>query len=500
MKKYFIILAASAAALTGCKKPGPDPDPTPDGGYLEKTFVVNISMIDGVTTNYSGGNADMPGDAILDFLGISEEEFVLGMGTLDGNALEKTTSQVDQQGNPVMFGVAEYNNTENLTWVPETSSNFGHWFNAEGALASWSDDDSFFFTESTYGDWGVADADRSGLWNYGYGIRPDHYTGKAGDKYTFTEVFFLTDDDEVERYAYVQWNVTIEAAQEISLQVVDTYEISYDVDYEGDYSNHEIDLSRALNAIGASDAKACDVYGVNADGSYSKAPGKNFWFSAAGDISSWGEGCGICINDDDNDGVYGWCMFPDANLAGQTVFGTIAVANGTKAAVVKIVAKIAGIEAVQPADESAMKDVDVTVELTVTAEGASAKYAEQILPAFQISAEQISAAINAGQISCTAYVNGEAVEPTAGGMIGNWFDVNGNAISFGAQDEAGNNLRSYFVEFYDDFSAGCGFYESDSAGVNGKTISSYSQKITFTAPSGKTATATVSYKLTFNTL
>ena len=334
MKRILWMLAVAAMAVTACQKPqyiipidDDEEEETPGDqeGFKEKTFVVNLTMKEGVNNDYSGVVGTMPGTEILDFLGLTKEEFYKGMGTCSTGSMSSA-----QSNNTILFGVANANSTEDLKWVPSTSNNFGHWFGKDGALVTWGDD-AYFFTENLC-EWGAAapDADTyEAMWTYTVGCFPGRTV--AGETYKATEVFFYTNEDEVELYAYVQWNITIEAAEEVKLNVVGTQEINFTAAYNGAYEHTplvpEIDQTALQNAIGLTLAEA-DVYGVNPDGSFSLAPGKNFWFTAEdGTIGSWGDSAGICINDDGGTNDWAWCMFPNEALAGQTCKGAIAFVN-----------------------------------------------------------------------------------------------------------------------------------------------------------------------------
>ena len=80
--------------------------------------------------------------------------------------------------------------------------------------------------------------------------------------------------------------------------------------------------------------------------------------------------------------------------------------------------------------------------------------------------------------------------------MGCWFDANGAWCEWNSTDDAGNNIRSYFAEFYNTYSATVGFWESDMEGVNGKTIDSFKVVVKYTAAT-VSATATINFKINF---
>ena len=508
MKKFFMIFAAAMICFAGCKKDpsktdgSDDPSTNPtEEGYVEKTWTLNFEWDE--TAGYGMEVATLPGEEIADFFGLSQAEFYAGMGTYTGSSGDMTTAQ---ENNTILFGVAQKNDTDNLKWIPATTNNFGHWYDADGAVTTWGSETNLamFYIESNC-EWGVENPDAETLaaqWSFTVGAYPGHI---EGDKtYKATVVYFYTDDDDKEYYAYVEIVVKINAVAEADFTVAGTQELSYTLDYDGGYLHtpfqDDIDAAAIKSAIGIEMADAV-VYGVNADGSFGKYPGANFWFDKEGNVSSWGDGCGIDLGSNEypeDAPVWCICNFPDPTLSGTTVKAAIAFCNpdNSKAYVVKVTVTFPAIEEIVPEDVEKMHDQDIDVEMTVEYDWNEAKFVEEITDAFQIGPEDFEKADMAGQVEVVCYVDGEEVAPTGGGFVGNWFDVNGAVCNFGDVDESENPIRSYYVEFYADYSIGVGFYESDWAGVKGKTIENYKQAITFTA-AGKSATVTISYKLTF---
>ena len=460
MKRILWMLAVAAMAVTACQKPqyiipidDDEEEETPGDqeGFKEKTFVVNLTMKEGVNNDYSGVVGTMPGTEILDFLGLTKEEFYKGMGTCSTGSMSSA-----QSNNTILFGVANANSTEDLKWVPSTSNNFGHWFGKDGALVIWGDD-AYFFTENLC-EWGASapEADTyDAMWTYTVGCFPGRTV--AGETYKATEVFFYTNEDEVELYAYVQWNITIEQAEEVQLNVVATQEISFDSAFENNYAAHmlvpEIDTDALKAAIGVGYDEA-DVYGVNADGSFSLAPGKNFWLMTDGSIGAWGSGAGICINDDGGTNDWAWCMFPDEGLAGQSLKGAIAFVNPTtlNAYVVKVTVNVEGID---------FLNIDVLVpyeseEIYVLNENNLAALAAA-LGVESVSAEEIGTTYPLKGINA----DGSVYEGGFTAVNGYWYSSAGNVTNWGSDD------YDTYIEYRGDYKFGCGLTEE--SGVS-KTV------------------------------
>ena len=462
MKRIFWLLAAAAITITACNKPqyiipiDDDDEETPvdDQGFKEKTFVVNITLKEGVNNTYDGTVGTMPGNEILEFLDLTKEEFYKGMGTCTTGSMSSS-----QSDNTVLFGVANQNSSDDLKWIPSTSNNFGHWFGKDGAVITWGDE-AYFFTESLC-EWGQSAPEAetySDMWNYTVGCFPGRTA--AGETYKATEVFFVTSDDDVELYAYVQWNITIEAPEEVKLNVVGTQEVSFDSPFNnyGDYPHPplvpEIDQAALQSAIGVSLAEA-DVYGVNPDGSFSLAPGKNFWFMTDGTIGSWGAGAGICINDDAGTNEWAWCMFPDETLGGQTLKGAIAFVNPTtlNAYVVKVTVNVEGID---------FLNIDVLVsyeagETVYTLNENNLAALAAALGVESVTAEEIGTTYPLKGINA----DGSVYEGDFTANNGYWYSSVGNVTSWGSED------FDTYIEYRGNYTFGCGLWEE--SGVS-KTV------------------------------
>lgn len=459
MKKFFLLFAAAALTLAACNKPqyiipvdtdDPDGPEVPDTGIKETKLTVDITLQEGVNNTYEGTVGVMPGAKILEALDMTEAEFYKAMGTYSGSAIDVQTSQ---ENNTIMFGVANANDTDNLKWIPSTSNNFGHWFAKDGAVCGWGDE-AYFFTESLT-EWGLDDPDAetlAGMWNFTVGCFPGRTV--AGETYKATEVFFLTDDEDVEHYVYVQWVIKIEEAEEVKLNVVKTQEITYNSPFYGDYTHTDlvadIDMAAVSAAIGI-DYTEADAYGVNPDGSFSLAPGKNWWYKVDGTIAAWGEGAGICINDDAGTNSWAWCMFPDETLGGQTCYGAFAFVNPAtlNAYVVKVIVNIEGID---------FLSMDVLVsyengetEYTLTENNLAAL--AEALGVENVAAEEIGTTYKLKGINA----DGSVYEGDFTANNGFWYSSTANVTTWGSED------FTTYIEYRGDYTFGCGFWEESGA-------------------------------------
>ena len=457
MKRIFWLLAAAAITITACNKPQyiipidddeEEEETGGDEGYKEKTFVVNITLKEGVNNTYDGTVGTMPGNEILEFLDLTKEEFYKGMGTCTTGSMSSS-----QSDNTVMFGVANKNSSDDLKWIPSTTNNFGHWFGKDGAVITWGDE-AYFFTESLC-EWGQSAPEAetySDMWNFTVGCFPGRTV--AGETYKATEVFFVTSDDDVELYAYVEWNITIEAPEEVKLNVVGTQEVSFNSPFYADYTHTplvpEIDQTALQSAIGVSLAEA-DVYGVNPDGSFSLAPGKNFWFMTDGTVGSWGNGAGICINDDAGTHEWAWCMYPDETLGGQSLKGAIAFVNPTtlNAYVVKVTVNVEGIDFLA---------IDVLVsyeagETVYTLNENNLAALAAALGVESVTAEEIGTTYPLKGINA----DGSVYEGSFTANNGYWYTLEGNVTDWAGVEAAG--YVGAYIEYRGEYKFGCGMWE-----------------------------------------
>lgn len=314
MKKYYFMLAAALCVAASCSKNNNQPG-EPGGeeaGYVEKTWTLTLNDVDPFTEDYVQGELVFPGAEICAFFGLTQEEFYHAMGTLTGNSDEMATSQ---EGNTIMFGVADKNNTETLKWIPRTSNGIGHWYTADGSITTWGNETNlavFYAENHLYVDgWGAETPDAETLeemWKFDFGYRPGR--PEAGKSYKATVVYFYTDDDDVERYAYVEMIMNTKAGER------DTWSAASTVEVGGEADELYPDLADMAAYFGLADADALydalaagTVYpvGINADGTqYLGEDGKPYYsqtnedaegysargvfFSKEGNCTTWNSG------------------------------------------------------------------------------------------------------------------------------------------------------------------------------------------------------------------
>ena len=247
MKKILLFAAAAMIAFAACdEKPAPTPGPTPgdetcdvcgknpcecpqENDYV-LTLEVPVQLQHEVNTNYGGTVVSVDGAKVLNFFGMTEEEFYHAMGSLDDNK-----SQVDYR---ISFGVA-YEDLGEIVydWTPSTSNNFGHWVTKDGKATVWGSEEAphYMFTENQCRDWGLEDPTTvegfsyDSMWQFAFGIEPGAYDLNVGDKLSFMEFYY---DNESEKTCYIKWN----------LEIVDFIDTEAD-NYKGAPSSKESELA-----------------------------------------------------------------------------------------------------------------------------------------------------------------------------------------------------------------------------------------------------------------
>lgn len=442
----FATLALAAVALVACNKDEKitTADTGGDEEYKEITLSCSIDLMEGIeTVNYGTGVVTMPGDKILEFFDMTDKEFYKAMGTYTGTA--PATSQVD---NTISFGVCTGNNIDKMNFCPSSTNNFGCWMTAASAVTTWGDD-AVFYHESNI-EWGLEDVDAetlSQMWDFTIGFYPGHNEYKAGDKVKATYFFYkeAEDADEVDLYCYVEVVFNIVAAEEVTLNVVETKELTYTVDFDDEYIHYAIDLPvediQSKLGVQAQSAKA---YAVNPDGTYSAVMGQNFWFMKDGTVGSWGEGAAVCLNNNEQD-YWIYCMFPDETLAGTTLNGAIAFANEDgDAYIVKVAVAVNGIDY-------------TSISVLASYETGESEY---VLSANNIAA--ISAALGVDSVDLSTVTlfgvnaDGSRYDGEFTANNGYWYFANGDVSDYSTVME--NPDYGGYIEYRGDNTFGCGLW------------------------------------------
>ena len=466
MKKVLWMLVAAALAITACQKPqyiipidDDEEEENPGGeeaGFKEKTWRISFEWDE--LAGYGMDVATLPGEEIADFFGLTQQEFYKGMGTWKGSTGDMTTSQ---ENNTIMFGIAEKNNTDNLKWIPASTNSIGHWYAADGSITTWGNKENLavFYMESVEANedyqfsWGQ-DAPSAQIledqWKFTVGVYPDR--AEVGKTYKATVVYFYTNEDEVECYAYVEYSVSIKAAEAVDLNIVKTQEITHTHEFIPGWGatsiQEDIDFDAVAAAIGIS-ADEATVYAINSDGSVYPGAGTNFWFSVAGDVISYGAGCGIDINKDA--GYWTYCNYPDETLAGQTLKGAIAFVNpaNNNAYVVKVTVNLETID-------YTVIDVLVSYEAGMTEYTLNENNLAALAAALgveSVSAEDIGTTYPLKGINA----DGSIYDGDFTANNGYWYTLDGNVTNWAAIEAAG--YVGAFIEYHGDYIFGCGMWE-----------------------------------------
>jgi len=441
MKKYFYaMLALLVVVVASCKKPEPEPIviPEDDDKAYDVLYEVDVDYYydygyEGMTFNYADFVKD--GKHIWEQFGLnSEADFIAALGTAD---VANGGAQVSQSIN---FCAID-GSTGYLNESVSTTNGWGHWFSAQGDVAQWADSPCFF-TE------GYFVSNESLVFTLG------NYPGniKAGEKYTIIEAFA---DDETT--VAVQFNITVtDKLPEVKVDVVGTQEIALSAEYDDAWAatsiEELIDFDAIKGAIGI-DAADATVYGVNADGTFFGIPKTNFWFSVAGDVMNYGDGCGIDINHDG--GFWAICNYPDDSLGGQTCKGAIAFVNpqNSKAYVVKVAATLSTIDFLA-------FDVLVSYEDGATVYTLNEKNLAALAAALGV--DSVAADLIGDTYAIKAVqADGSLYDGDYTANNGYWFGRDCNVATWGEIEAAG--YVGEFIEYQGNYKFNCGFWEESGA-------------------------------------
>jgi len=434
MKKfYYALMALLVAVVSSCKEPEPEPvipDEGDDNAY-DVLYEVDVDYYydygyGGTVLNYADF-VDADGKHIWEHFGLnSEADFIAALGTddvADGGA----------QTNQSINFCAIDGSTGYLNETVSTTNGWGHWFTAQGDVCGWGDD-AYFFTEGFF----VSNASLE----FSLGNFPGRISG--GEKYAIMEAFA---DDETT--VAVQFNINVtDKLPEVNIDLAGTQELALSMDYSDGYAatsiEELIDFTAIANAIGI-DAADATVYGMNADGSYYGIPATNFWYSVAGDVMSWGEGCGIDINKDA--GTWAVCNYPDDSLGGQTCKGAIVFVNPAtmKGYAVKVAVTLSTIDF-------------LAFDVLVSYEDGESVYTLNEKNLAALAAALGVDSVAAGLIGDTyplkaVQADGSLYDGAYTANNGYWFSSASNVTNWGSED------FTAYIEYRGDYNFGCGLWK-----------------------------------------
>lgn len=436
MKKYFYALMALLVVVASCKKPEPEPiipdDPTENKAY-DFLFEYNLDYYYGL--GYGGASIDMAtltdkdGKHIWDCFGLnSMEELIKALGDADVSDGGAQTNQT------INYGAID-GSTGYLNETVSTTNGWGHWFNEVGDVSKWAD-------AYVYAGDGAFIAD--GNLVLVLGVHPGNLTVDKCGKYTIVEAFY---DDEVTVAVQITFNVTAEAPK-VEISLVGTQEIALNAEYDGAWAatpiNDMIDFNAIAAAIGI-DAADATVYGMNADGSFFGVAGTNFWYSVAGDVMNYGDGCGIDINKDA--GYWAICNYPNDELSGQTCKGAIVFVNpaNSKGYAVKVTVTLSTIDF-------------LAFDVLVSAEDGESVYTlnEKNLAALAaaLGVDSVGASLIGDKFPLKAVQSdGSLYEGGYTANNGYWFSSKSDVTNWGSEDFCA------YIEYRGDYKFGCGLWQ-----------------------------------------
>jgi hypothetical protein len=248
---------------------------------------------------------------LLDFFDYTNvSEFVAGLGTLTSGA---------QVGNDIVF-YAYQMSTKYEYDSPSSTNYFGHWFDANGDAVTWGNGQVVYCEKQ----------DETTL-NFTIGHLPGGVA--IGDTLWFCEA---VKDKDTTQVAFLFEVIIADEIPEVYpvTTVVGTQTYNFSAAQDNNYATTSvaIDAAAITTAIGIAPGDA-EIYGIDASddslyihGSTADDPG--YWFTATGDVCSWGNaGCALFADYIIADTKFNIGQFPDGTTVGSTYTVKIAFVN-----------------------------------------------------------------------------------------------------------------------------------------------------------------------------
>lgn len=436
MKKYFYaLLALLVVVVASCKKPEPEPIVIPEDDDKAYDVLYEVDVDYYYALGYGGATLDMAtltdkdGKHIWEHFGLnSKEDLIKALGDTDVSDGGAQTNQT------INYGAID-GSTGYLNETVSTTNGWGHWFNEVGDVTKWAE--AYVYA----GDGAFVE---NGDLVLTLGVHPDNMTADKCGKYTIMEAFY---DDEITVAVQITFNVTAEAPK-VNISLVGTQEVSLNAAYDGAWAatsiDELIDFKAISDAIGI-DAADATVYAMNADGSFYGVAATNFWYSVAGDVMSYGSGCGIDINKDA--GYWAICNYPDEALAGQTCKGAIVFVNpaNNNGFAVKVAVTLSTIDF-------------LAFNVLVSYEEGEALYTlnEKNLAALAaaLGVDSVAASLIGDTYPIKAVqADGSLYDGGYTANNGYWFSSQSNVTNWGSEDFCA------YVEYRGDYNFGCGLWQ-----------------------------------------
>lgn len=380
------------------------------------------------TVNYRSVTVKIGADSVtlLAKLGLtSMSELNTAMGTV--------TSGVQSDNTITFFAInvsTRYDNPDAFT-----ANGFGHWFDANGDVCSWGDNDRLF-----------SELDPTNF-SFNIGQHPKHL--KTGEKYKIIQAIKKGDY----RVAFI-FNITIGDYYHEVIPVADnvaTYDLTINEVQDNTYATSDLtfDFAAAATAMGVSASELSSnktIYGINADGSKTSdftADG-GYYYNKSGDVCQWGtDGCAVFVSY--HDSVFHIGQMPDACAEGDSYKVSLAIMyKNTKMVTYNITVKILGYvdPETKPVGDPATLVQSDSASLTYTGDWTDPSLIdvkEVLRDAFKMTTYQIDKAIENNELILSGVNADGTVYKDADGNIvstatypGHWFDASGNVTTFGS--------------------------------------------------------------------
>jgi hypothetical protein len=261
-------------------------------------------------TSYEGTKFDVDVKAIADELGVTVDEFILGIEGKEGGATDITTYYIQGSTGDELIGA----NTQ----VGATEKGWGHWLNKDSDVTTWG--------EGQAADYSITYAGQAVIWtslhradenSTDFVCEVGQYPAKLAEADLVGKSFVIKEGVKFDDIKVVlKITVNIKGLEALTAEVVDSKELTLTTSVYDSHEDYiELDSTEILSKLGATSFADCKFVALKADGSYAQEPDDPamglYWENLNGEASGYGDG----------NFYIGYNRTPDDENCGKIVIG-----------------------------------------------------------------------------------------------------------------------------------------------------------------------------------
>jgi hypothetical protein len=401
-------------------------------------------------TSYDGTKFDVDVKAIADELGVTVDEFILGIEGKEGGATDITTYYIQGSTGDELIGA----NTQ----VGASDKGWGHWLNKDSDVTTWG--------EGQAADYSITYAGQAVIWtslhradenSTDFVCEVGQYPAKLAEADLIGKTFTIKEGVKFDDIKVVlKITVNIKGLEALTAEVVDSKELTLTTSVYDSHEDYiELDSTEILSKIGATSFADCKFVALKADGSYAQEADDPslglYWENVNGEASGYGDGnfyIGYNRTPDDENcgklviGQYGRKLqVPEAegsetkvDFTGDFTAKWGVYCNG-KVVMVNVKVTIASYEDPEAGTFTgtpANSTKDYTIEKEYTNDYAAVKVdvKEQLETSFQKSCYELYQAFQAGTLKFYASEVTEADPEYTANKPGYWLSAEGKGVAY----------------------------------------------------------------------